>query len=371
VEIEVGKLECHESTFLDPFTVNIEGRTSYITAFGSTHRSNNKICRANSFSPDQSVYRKCVSICTLEMNPTLMDPVCMQLQNSQNFNTLNMDQVARYVVKSEKEDVFCYPFTDASNFEFYGEYPYKTGWCETECDPSIDYCMDDTYKWGWCIDGCDNERPSDFNENIHELPVHSFVYENCSNNVDTFSEFCTGFPITRPRQHQVRLDNGMYTLLATDEEVFHPGNIGWNGNSTIIREGARYHGRQHTSDEPDVCFGDAGGSVWKLWRFYDDKDATAPRSQVLATLTGVISRFEENCGAFQENQGEMDHPNLPTQHAVHGRIQTNFAWIYNTAFSEKTCNAIQRSSVALRDDYYNYDTNQDFEDANMFDDEFD
>ena len=30
---------------------------------------------------------------------------------------------------------------------------------------------------------------------LHELPVDSFVYENCSVNVDTFSEFCSGHAV--------------------------------------------------------------------------------------------------------------------------------------------------------------------------------
>ena len=31
-----------------------------------------------------------------------------------------------------------------------------------------------------------------FMKNVHELPVDAFVYENCSINVDTMTEFCTG-----------------------------------------------------------------------------------------------------------------------------------------------------------------------------------
>ena len=30
-------------------------------------------------------------------------------------------------------------------------------------------------------------------QRLHELPVDSFVYENCSRNVDTFTEFCSGY----------------------------------------------------------------------------------------------------------------------------------------------------------------------------------
>jgi hypothetical protein len=80
--------------------------------------------------------------------------------------------------------------------------------------------------------------------------------------------------------------------MGVEERKWHPGDIGWNGNRTIIRPGARYHGRQHTSAVGDACFGDAGGSVWKMWRFRDPASASADRPSQLAVLTGVVSRLE-------------------------------------------------------------------------------
>jgi hypothetical protein len=80
--------------------------------------------------------------------------------------------------------------------------------------------------------------------------------------------------------------------MGVEERKWHPGDIGWNGNRTIIRPGARYHGRQHTSAVGDACFGDAGGSVWKMWRFRDPASTSADRPSQLAVLTGVVSRLE-------------------------------------------------------------------------------
>ena len=65
----------------------------------------------------------------------------------------------------------------------------RGGWCHT-CQDSG--CED----WGWCVPGCDGAMDLQDNNNfartLHELPVDSFVYENCSLNVDTLTEFCTG-----------------------------------------------------------------------------------------------------------------------------------------------------------------------------------
>ena len=55
--------------------------------------------------------------------------------------------------------------------------------------------------WGWCVPGCDGkpDRKTEkvWRARVHELPVDSYVYENCSTGVDTRTEFCTGHPITQ------------------------------------------------------------------------------------------------------------------------------------------------------------------------------
>ena len=179
-----------------------------------------------------------------------------------------------------------------------GYKPYTSGWCDT-CDPEDPGCEVTPYdNWGWCIPGCDgslDEDPADFINRVHELPVDAYVYENCSKGVDTLSEFCTGFPITQGKMVEYRYkDNDTtFTKYRTYARQFHPGGIGWNGNDTIIRPGARYQGRQHSSYEGDACYGDAGGSVWKYWVFRNPGDSNAEgwsKNKRLAVLTGVISR---------------------------------------------------------------------------------
>ena len=70
----------------------------------------------------------------------------------------------------------------------------RGGWCHT-CPANVS--SQDCPEWGWCAPGCDGDLDlpmdhSNFTGHIHELPVDSFVYENCSLNVDTLTEFCTG-----------------------------------------------------------------------------------------------------------------------------------------------------------------------------------
>jgi hypothetical protein len=48
----------------------------------------------------------------------------------------------------------------------------------------------------------------EFSENIHELAVDAFVYENCSANMDSLVEFCTGSPITQGKQVNIKRTMG-------------------------------------------------------------------------------------------------------------------------------------------------------------------
>jgi hypothetical protein len=48
----------------------------------------------------------------------------------------------------------------------------------------------------------------EFSENIHELAVDAFVYENCSANMDSLVEFCTGSPITQGKQVNLKRTMG-------------------------------------------------------------------------------------------------------------------------------------------------------------------
>ena len=51
--------------------------------------------------------------------------------------------------------------------------------------------------WGWCLPTCENKTTQkEWKERAHEAVVDSFVYEDCSKDIDIKTEFCTGAPIT-------------------------------------------------------------------------------------------------------------------------------------------------------------------------------
>merc|ERR1711971_318413 len=151
-------------------------------------------------------------------------------------------------------------------------------------------------------------------QRLHELPVDSFVYENCSRNVDTFTEFCsryatlTGEKMIYNREEDNRItfvrNEGRRYLFKTKEHPRH-----WeNSYNAYSKAGGYYHDmhslidKRHTNFQGDACYGDAGGAVWKYWRFSrpgsEGETRTETNSEPLAVLTGVISRFEESCGTF-------------------------------------------------------------------------
>jgi len=243
---------------------------------------------------------------------------------------MRKDDFFRFVIKSEREDMFCYPWKNPEEVQLFGQHPYKGGWCNTECDETISNCAETSSNWGWCIEGCDLKEPREFGQNIHEIKVDAFVYENCSRNVDIKHEFCTGSPITRPKQHNVKKLDGEFFLMNTDPETWHQADI----NSTSIR--------QHSSSVGDACYGDAGGSVWKFFKFKDPGSDSGEHKNKLAVLTGIVSRYESECGAFQGGGGGgvPDAPNLPTQHTIHTRVRSHLKWILEHAWSEASCDRL-------------------------------
>ena len=83
--------------------------------------------------------------------------------------------------------------------------------------------------------------------------------------------------------------------------------------------------------------------MWKMWRFRDpdssDETWLQPDlKQTVAVLTGVISRFEKQCGAFfpQSEEGE-DKPGQPVQHTVHARVQLHLDWIMRNVYNTSSC----------------------------------
>ena len=52
-----------------------------------------------------------------------------------------------------------------------------------------------------------------FRQRLHELPVDSFVYENCSSNVDTFTEFCSGYATLTGSKRIYTFENNSYEMI--------------------------------------------------------------------------------------------------------------------------------------------------------------
>lgn len=286
---------------------------------------------------------------------------------------LTKDDTVALIKQYNERPLYCYPWDKYSikNITSFNHKPYIGGWCNT-CDPydgvsagegggagggdgeskERECKVTPEDNWGWCLPGCDeslDEQTHDtFRRNVHELPVDAFVYENCSISVDTLSEFCTGSTFHQGKMSEYLFQEeagkkNPFTFIKTTAKTWHSGDIGWNGDHTIIRPGARYQGRQHSSLNGDNCFGDAGGAVWKFWTFRNPSSTSKTwiqnTNQKLAVLTGVISRYEEMCGAFSPwpSQEFGDQPNLPTQHTVHARVQVHLSWIMRHVFLENSC----------------------------------
>ena len=159
----------------------------------------------------------------------------------------------------------------------------RGGWCHTggqDCphNVSAQRCR----QWGWCAPGCDGDLDlpgdvKDFPGHIHELPVESFVYENCSLNVDTLSEFCTGKLqyFTSPtlyssacpgHSNEMGSENRWsydaatesFQFLRTEERTGRGGGAYQFTDWEREQPGAQYQGRQHSAFQGDSCYGDAG-----------------------------------------------------------------------------------------------------------------
>ena len=375
IDIEKGWLFCHPAELSSGDQDHIMGRNSFITAYGSTARQDIDThhvryqCLTNSYGPPDSVHEFCSGKChkvvssDLEVrfqgevktgkfsNPSMADPLCEQFikekldealslheESANKMNTqgqiidpsqhfLGWIQIYR---TSDDQNITCYPHkyeNGLKNARALWDFPFRHGWCEACKEGFTSDCVPDSDKnWGWCQPECDepNVQP-EWHNTAHEAVVDAFVYENCSKNIFTQHEFCTGAPIVSSFGQMWLYDD----IADTPAFFFHRNqlrstrkDLDWNGNGTILRPGAKYQNIQHSSAVGDACFGDAGGSVWKFMRF---RDETTARPHKLAILTGVVSRFEEYCGVFRPDQ--QDHYTKPVQHTIHTRVSTIFDWI--------------------------------------------
>lgn len=374
IDIKKGWLTCHPGSLSKP-TFNIMSVNSFITAYGSTARQDidehpvRYQCLTNSYGPADSIFEYCQGRCHKNVNtdisvkfggkklkgkfgnPSMADPLCakfikeklqeaagIQEQSSgkldsqgqmidPKYNFLGWIKIKRL---SDNKEITCYPYryeNGLSEARSLWDHPFRYGWCESCKTGTTHGCIASASKdWGWCLPECeaDNIQP-DWHNIAHEAAVDAFVYENCSKNINTNTEFCTGVPIVSS-YGQI----WVYDDTTADHKFMFSSNqlrgirkdIQWNGNGTILRPGAQYQAIQHTNAVGDVCYGDAGGSVWKFMKF---RGEGKERPHNLAVLTGVVSRFEENCGVFRPDY--LANYNKPVQHTIHTRITSVRDWI--------------------------------------------
>jgi len=375
-KLRKGWLQCNPGSLTGTNEINVFGRNTFITAYGSTARQdvdNHAVryqCLTNTYGPSDSVNEYCNGKCHKQVetdvsirsdgevktglfgNPSMADPICADFistqleqakrihRNNAPANGSNLNSQGQQVdpslhflgwiqIQNGDQNITCYPHNYENGLEnarSLWDFPFRHGWCET-CKTGIaSSCVPEPNKnWGWCGPECDepNVQP-DWHDTAHEAVVEAFVYENCSKNVNTETEFCTGSPI-------VTSYGQIWVLDATKSPKFFfkqnqlraaRTDLDWNGNGTIIRPGAKYQNAQHTSAVGDACYGDAGGSVWKYARF---RGEGTDRPHKLAVLTGVVSRFEEYCGVFRPDSRQPFQK--PVQHTVHTRIGRVHDWI--------------------------------------------
>jgi len=397
VNTKKGWLACHPGAS-DATDLNIQGRTSFITAFGSTARQDvhSKVryqCSTNSYGPRDSIFEYCHSKCHKEAiepieildennevkfekfgNPSLADPLCslfrkeklaealeihdkesesrdlsQQGHNLFGFNIAHFLNWVKIKRRSTGAEIICYPHLYEEGLQqarsMY-ETPFQYGWCEVCKDGNAHECLPSPDKnWGWCQPECEeNHQQPAFHKTIHEAAVDAFVYENCSRGINTPTEFCTGSPI-KSGFGQVweyddeakdiwQTDKGTFIKMKNELRQFHE-DVGQDGQELVLRPGRGYQALQHSSTIGDACYGDAGGSVWKYWVFRDST-SSKPDNRVmkLAVLTGVVSRFEENCGVFRPFLSQ--HHRKPVHHTVHTRVTSIIDWI-NSWIADGSC----------------------------------
>merc|ERR1719244_187262 len=361
-------LSCHPGRLPPSSVVNKIGKNSFITGFGSTAREDTREnarfqCTTNSYGPSDSILQKCTSSCYKELktsvdvdygmnsynewgdrnqlpypltegNPSMVLPVCQEFKRSKLAEALALHYSERSadddsflgwvkiydLTPNQEKEIICYPFdldTQVNSGRNYLAHPYRHGWC-TVCDEgTIGQCLPAPQsRWGWCQPQCDEDyfqAPED--TSIREAIVDSFLYENCSSNINIQTEFCTGVPIVGGYGQVWTLKDGEFERQRNELRNFHELTRPDDESFDVSK---RRQIIQHTSTIGDVCYGDAGGSVWKYWAFRDGSDESENRVHKLAVLTGVVSRFEEHCGAIDTGG---------PQHSTHTRVTKILDWI--------------------------------------------
>lgn len=380
-----GWLSCHPAGLTSASNIAEVGRTSFITAFGSTVREGaaRYQCRTNSYGPPANMFDYCSTKCHTNVsqpiavnvgrkktkiayvtaNPSQAHPLCQKFINQYGDDLLGQQEEllgqeanltkegyrfdprlhflgwVRILGKRDKEVITCYPHKNSSELELarsMWDFPYQNGWCGVCGGEGLQGCKPRPDRgWGWCLPECSldpDQQEADRRPVAHEAAVDSFLYENCSRTVDTSTEFCTGDPIAtgygQVWRYSAATEN--FTLVRNEIRSWREERESeslardW-GTGRPLRPASAYQAAQHGAAMGDSCYGDAGGSVWKFWRFQQTK---------LAVLTGVVSRFEEQCGVFRPDRGR--HHSQPVQHTIHARVAAILDWI-NSQIVDGNC----------------------------------
>ena len=210
------------------------------------------------------------------------------------------------------------------------DFPYRYGWCKVcgtdgarlNCEPQAGS------GWGWCLPQCQQNATSSLQQggtNIaREAHVESFVYENCSSNVNVLTEFCTGAPLVSGYGQVWTFKGGKFELVGHEVRKYHQEEEEEEeGKEEDSKTTSSYRAVQHHEALGGACYGDAGGAVWKLWKFFAEDGSG--RMEERAVLTGVLSRFEEQCGVLWSSL--RDRKAGGRHSMVHTRVTSVLDWI--------------------------------------------
>ena len=291
----------------------------------------------NSYGPDDSILAPCTGEChrgTSEAgldNPSQANKICADFMKTKLAEALEIHNrrmgseeekrlnfLGWINIKQEAEDdLICYPHKSEvlETAQNMWDFPYRHGWCKVchkgdrvNCQPQPGY------GWGWCLPQCQQNVTSNLLQEktkiAKEAHIESFVYENCSSNVNVMTEFCTGAPLVSGYGQVWTFKGGKFALVGQEVRKYNQAVT----NRTAV---------QHDDAVGAACYGDAGGSVWKLWKFFAEDGSG--RMEERAVLTGVLSRFEEQCGVQWPDL--RDSKNTSQHHMVHTRITSVLDWI--------------------------------------------
>ena len=244
-------------------------------------------CSTNSYGPSDSSLSFCSGKCHQNLtedgldNPSLANSYCRQFRDQKLTEALRIHseqmggeeehQFLGWVrIHYPGGEVTCYPHHREvlEEARSHWDTPYRHGWCPVcrrgeNCRPGPDS------GWGWCQAHCQDQD----HQILTETAVEAFVYENCSSSVNVMTEFCSSVPTVSGYGQVWSHRDGRFVMTGHEKRKYHLETSRDNRHNTL----------------PNPCFGTAGGSVWKFFKF--SSGGGGERGEPLAVLTGVISRY--------------------------------------------------------------------------------